>query len=79
MSTMVVKELVNYYVNNGSPVLCTMLDTTKSFDRVHYGKLFNMLVAGDMPFITIRLLLNMYTSHVTKVMWNGFCFCLFVA
>jgi len=48
-----------------------MLDATKAFDRVHYSKLFNMLVARDMPFVTIRLLLNMYTSHVTKVMWNG--------
>jgi len=43
----------------------------KAFDRVHYGKLFNMLVVRDMPFVTIRLVLNMYTSHVTKVMWNG--------
>jgi len=24
-----------------------------------------------MPFVTIRLLLNMYTSNVTKVMWVG--------
>jgi len=71
MCTMVVKEVVNYYVNNGSAVLCTMLDATKAFDRVHYGKLFNMLVAGDMPFVTLRFLLNMSTSHVTKVMWNG--------
>jgi len=37
-----------------------MLDATKDFHRVHYGKLFNMLVARDMPFVTIRLLLNMY-------------------
>jgi len=68
---MVVKEVVNYHVNNGRAALCTMLNATKAFDRVHYGKLFNMLVARDMPFVTIRLLLNMYISHVTKVMWNG--------
>jgi len=30
-----------------------------------------MLVGSDMSLVTIRLLLNMYTSHVTKVMWNG--------
>jgi len=50
---MVVKEVVNYYVNNGSPALCTMLDATKAFDSVHYGKLFNILVARDMPFVSI--------------------------
>jgi len=43
MCTMVVKEVVNYYVNNGSAALCTMLDATKAFVRVHYGKLFDML------------------------------------
>jgi len=61
----------NYYVNNGSAAPCTMLEATKAYDRVHYDKLFNMLVARDMPFVTIRLLLNMFTSHVTKVTWNG--------
>jgi len=71
--TMVVKEAIEYYVNNGSPVFCTMLDATKAFDRVQYCKLFNMLIDRDMPFVTLRLLLNMYTSHVTQVMWNGIC------
>jgi hypothetical protein len=70
---MVVKEAIEYYVNNGSPVFCTMLDATKAFDRVQYCKLFNMLIDRDMPFVTLRLLLNMYTSHVTQVMWNGIC------
>jgi len=67
MCTIVVKEVVNYYVNNGSPALCMMLDATKAFDRVHYGKLFNMLVARDMPFVTIRLLLNMYTAMLLRL------------
>ena len=65
------KEAIEYYVNNGSPVFCTMLDATKAFDRVQYVKLFNILVDKDMPFVTLRLLLNMYTSHVTQVLWNG--------
>jgi len=71
MCTMVVKEVIDYYVNNGSPVYCTMLDATKAFDRVNYCKLFNTLIERDMPLVTIRLLLNMYTSHVTRVLWNG--------
>jgi hypothetical protein len=71
MCTMVVKEVIDYYVNNGSPVYCTMLDATKAFDRVNYCKLFNTLIGRDLPSVTIRLLLNMYTSHVTRVLWNG--------
>ena len=71
MCTMVVKEAIEYYVNNGSPVFCTMLDATKAFDRVQYVKLFNMLIDRGMPSATLQLSLNMYTSHVTQVLWNG--------
>jgi hypothetical protein len=71
MCTMVVKEVIDYYVNNGSPVYCTMLDATKAFDRVNYCKLFNTLVERKLPFVTVRLLMNMYTSHDTRVLWNG--------
>jgi len=48
-----------------------MLDATKAFDRVNYCKLFNTFIDRELPFVTIRLLLNMYTSHVTRVLWNG--------
>ena len=36
MCTMVLKEAIAYYVNNGSSVFCTLLDATKAFDRVEY-------------------------------------------
>ena len=52
-------------------MFCTMLDATKAFDRVQYVKLFNMLIVRNMPFVSLRLLLNMNTSHVTQVLWNG--------
>ena len=67
---MAVKEVIDYYVNNGSPVYCTRLDATKAFDWVNYCKLFNTLIERDMPLVTIRLLLNMYTSHVTRVYYG---------
>ena len=66
--TMVVKEAIEYYVNNGSPLFCTMLDATKAFDEVQYVKLFNTLIVRIMPSVTLRILLNMYTSHVTQVL-----------
>ena len=36
MCTMVLKEVISYYVNNGSSVYCTLLDATNAFDRVEY-------------------------------------------
>ena len=55
-----------------------MLDAAKAFDRVHYCKLFNVLIDKNLPFVTLRLLLNMYTSHVTKVLWNDNFSCSFL-
>ena len=36
-------ENLQYYRQNGSQVFSCLLDVSKAFDRIHYGKLFNML------------------------------------
>jgi hypothetical protein len=48
-----------------------MLDATKAFDRVEYCKLFRQLMSREIPPIVIRLLLNMYINHTTRITWNG--------
>jgi len=53
-------------------VYSIFLDATKAFDRVEYCKLFDTLLARNLPPVFVHLLLNMYTSHVTQIMWNGF-------
>jgi len=71
MCTMVLKEVIDYYVSNGSTVYCTMLDATKAFDRVDYGKLFGLLIERKLPPVVIRLLLCVYVNCVAAVRWNG--------
>lgn len=71
MCTMVLKESIAYYVNNGSSVYCTFLDASKAFDRVEYSKLFRLLVKRQLPAVILRMLYNMYVIHVTCVNWNG--------
>ena len=71
VSTMVLKEAILYYVNNGSSVFCTLLDTTKAFDRVKYVKLLKLLIVRDIPPVSLRLLLN--TCHGIRIAWNGVC------
>ena len=73
MCTMILKEVIAYYTADGGSLYCTMLDAMKAFDRVEYCKLFNCLFRQDIPRGYIRLLLNMYTNHVTPVSWNGIC------
>ena len=73
MCTMVLKETLSYYANNGGSVFCTFLDATKAFYRINYVKLFKLLVHRMLPPVSVRFLLNMYTSHVCRVSWNGDC------
>ena len=44
MCTMVLKESIAYYFNNGNSMYCTFLDASKAFDRVEYSKLFCLLI-----------------------------------
>ena len=74
---MVLKEVIAYYSTHGS-LYCTMLDATKAFDRVDYCRLFRELLDKDLPRDYLRLMLNMYTNHVTRVSWNGICSALFL-
>ena len=71
MCSMILKETIEYYVNNGITVYCTLLDATKVFDQVEYYKLFRLLMATDVPLVITRVLMNMYTYHVTTIAWNG--------
>ena len=57
MYTMVLKESISYYVHNNSTVFCTFLDATKAFDRVHYCKLFRLLIDRQIPACIVRILI----------------------
>jgi len=74
---MVLKEVIAYYSTHGS-LYCTMLDATKAFDRVDYCWLFRELLDKDFTREYLRLMLNMYTNHVTRVSWNGICSAVFL-
>ena len=47
MCTLIYKEINNQYINNGSDMYSCLLDTSKAFDRVHYGKLFRILYSNN--------------------------------
>ncbi len=68
MCTSAVKETVQYYLNTNSSIYACMLDADKAFDKVHFGKLFKLLVDRKMPSIVIRFLL--YRQNICTT-WNG--------
>ena len=47
-----------------------MLDASKAFDRVQYGKLFNILRQRNIPPVVTRLLLDMYTRQRLRASWS---------
>ena len=61
MCTAVLKEVASYYNSRKSDVCLCMLDASKAFDRVNYGKLFTLLRSIKLPALVIWLLLDMYT------------------
>ena len=69
--SLVVKEVVNYYVNNGSNVYSCCVDATKAFDRVQHDRLFEMLKERQVPAIILRTILDMYKRQVMRTEWNG--------
>jgi len=59
------------YVQNHNPVFCTFLNSTKSFHRVNYCKLFKLLVKRELPLLIIRVLANFYMNNLVRVSWGG--------
>ena len=45
--TLIYKDIINQYINNGSDVYSCLLDASKAFDHVHYGKLFRILLSKN--------------------------------
>ena len=53
MCSVVYYEVINHYLCNHINVYSCLLDAIKAFDRVHYGKLFNILLYKEVPFVII--------------------------
>jgi hypothetical protein len=67
----ILKESISYYIKHNSSVFCTFLDASKAFDRVHYCKLFRLLIERGLPPCIVRCLINFYTVNQVRVLWAG--------
>ena len=68
LCSVIYKELIDNYNRNGSNVYSCLLDASKVFDKIHYGKLFNVLLRNDIPFCIICILLDAYTRQQARVL-----------
>ena len=71
LCTLIFNEVVSHYLNNKGNVYSCLLDASKAFDLVHYGKLFRILLSKDIPRCIIRLILDSYIRQTACVTWNS--------
>ena len=45
---------------------------SKAFDRVHYEKLFNILLSKKLPICIIRMLLDCYVRQESRASWSSY-------
>ena len=69
--TFVLNEIVELYNSQGSPCYTVLLDATKAFDRVHFVKLFSLLLERSMCPTLLKLLVFMYTHPRLNVLWQS--------
>ena len=71
MCTSLVKEIIGYYHNHSSVVYACLVDAIKAFDRLNYGKLFQLMHDREMPKVIIRLIFQNYLNQNFFVKWGS--------
>ena len=71
MCSWLLQETMKHYQTEGSNVYCSLLDSTKAFDRVNFAKLFKILREKGLPAGIVRFLYNMYISQKARIRWDG--------
>jgi hypothetical protein len=71
LCTAIFKEIVQHFTDRGTNVYSVFLDASKAFDRVHYGKLFQLLIDRNLSPLLIRMLLYIYVHQNAAFKWNG--------
>ena len=66
-----VMEVASYYLRQGTPVIATLLDCSKAFDKCVFSTLFSKLIDRNVPPIVIRALVYIYEEQRACVSWAG--------
>ena len=71
MCTLLLKEVIKYYLDNYSHVYSCFIDATKAFDRVKHDELFLLLIQRHVSSIDTRILWQQYQTQKMRTSWNG--------
>jgi hypothetical protein len=67
----VLKEIINYYSSQSSPIYACFIDASKAFDRVNHWCLLDKLLLRNAPKIFVRLLMVWFVTQSFAVRWNS--------
>ena len=66
-----VSEVAAYYLRQGTPVIATLLDCSKAFDKCVFSSLFKKLMDKKLPPVVIRVLVFVYEEQKGCATWSG--------
>ena len=66
-----VTEVASHYIRSGSPVIATLLDCSKAFDKCEFVALFEKLLKRKLPPIVVRMMIFIYTEQEAWVKWGS--------
>ena len=62
--TWLVREVADFYVQRGTPIIGVTLDCSKAFDKCLFDKLFQKLIDRKVPAIVVRVLAFVYEEQL---------------
>ena len=71
LCTLMYSEIINHYTNNKSNEYSCLLDASKAFDLVHFGKLLEILLSTDIHRCIICLIFFSYIRQRACLTWNS--------
>ena len=69
MCVFTMKQIVEYYMNLGSPVYVCYLDASKAFDRINHWCLFSKLIERQVNIVYVRLFVYWYCNQTFCIRW----------
>jgi hypothetical protein len=71
VSTLLLKDVVTHYLNNGSEVFCCFIDASKAFDRLRHDILFEMLLQKNVDPLIVKVIIDIYERQCIQTSWLG--------
>ena len=65
------KEIVDIYRSQSSPIFICCLDASKAFDKINYWLLFHKLINRNVPLYIVRFLSFWYAQQQVCVQWGS--------